>query len=75
MLFGFIRDRTPEQMRTNVSCALCSTVVCQSCSTVISESAKGGKNQQFACFRCFAQIIIDRRQAHHPGNQLYKRAA
>ena len=63
MLFGLLRDKSPEQMLNQVSCALCSTVVSQSCATLISESAN---DATFACFRCFAQIIIERRQAHTP---------
>jgi hypothetical protein len=75
MLFGFLQDKSPEQTFTNVSCALCLTVVSQSCATPISETADGEKNQQFACFRCFAQIIVERRQTKNQVNTLHKRAA
>jgi hypothetical protein len=72
MLFGLIQDKSPEQIFNNVSCALCSTLVSQSCATLISAS---NEDDEFACFRCFAQIIIERGQANHPVNTPHKRAA
>jgi hypothetical protein len=75
MLFGLIKDKSPEQVFNNVSCALCSTIVSQNCATLISEKATDAKGQQFACFRCFAQIIIQRRQAKYTLNTSHKRAA
>jgi hypothetical protein len=75
MLFGFLQDKSPEQILTNVSCALCLTLVSQSCATPISDTASDGKPQQFACFRCFAQIIVERRQTKYQVNAQHKRAA
>lgn len=75
MLFGFIQDKSPEQIRNQVSCALCLTVVSQSCATVSSVSANAERTKQFTCFRCFAQIIIERRQAKYRMNTPHKRAA
>jgi hypothetical protein len=75
MLFGLIKDKSPEQIHNNVSCALCSTIVSQSCATLINERAGDAQKQQFACFRCFAQIIIERQQAKYTVNHSHKRAA
>lgn len=75
MLFGFIQDKSPEQILHNISCALCLTVVSRSCATVLSAGANDQRTQQFACFRCFAQIIIERRQAKYQMNTPHKRAA
>lgn len=75
MLFGLIQDKSPQQILTNVSCALCLTVVSQSCATMISENENDERGQRFACFRCFAQIIIERRQAQYRINTPHKRAA
>jgi hypothetical protein len=75
MLFGLLQDKSPEQIFNNVSCALCLTVVSQSCATPISETASDGNPQQFACFRCFAQIIVERRQTKYQANAPHQRAA
>ena len=75
MLFGLIKDKPPEQIFNNVSCALCSEIVSQNCATLIGEKVIDEKQQQFACFRCFAQIIIQRRQANYTLNDSHKRAA
>jgi hypothetical protein len=75
MLFGLIKDKSPEQIHNNVSCALCSSIVSENCATLISEKARDAKQQQFACFRCFAQIIIERQQAKYAVHHSHKRAA
>jgi hypothetical protein len=74
MLFGLIKDKSPEQKLNNISCALCATVVSQSCATLIGE-ANGAEPRRFACFRCFARIIVQRRQAESPLHASHKRAA
>lgn len=74
MLFGLIKDKPPEQKQTNISCALCATVVSQSCATLIGE-ANDPESRQFACFRCFARIIVQRRQAESSLPASHQRAA
>jgi hypothetical protein len=74
MLFGLIEDKSPEQKLNSISCALCATVVSQSCATLIAE-ANDAEPQRFACFRCFARIIVQRRQAEYSSPASHKRAA
>lgn len=62
MLFGLIKDKTPEQIANPVACALCLTVVSQNCATLIKDNPQEPSARQFACFRCFAEIIVQRRQ-------------
>jgi hypothetical protein len=75
MLFGLIKDKPPAQKLSPISCALCSTLVSQSCATLIGEPADSREPQRFACFRCFARIIVQRRQAKYPLDNSHQRAA
>jgi hypothetical protein len=75
MLFGLIKDKPPAQQPSPISCALCSTIVSQSCATAIGEPANSREPQRFACFRCFARIIVQRRQAKYSPENSHQRAA
>ena len=75
MLFGLIKDRTSEPIQNSVSCALCLTLVSQSCATLIKDTPGEPQARQFACFRCFAEIIVQRRQLIQQAQSQQKHAA
>jgi hypothetical protein len=62
MLFGLLKDKSSEHLSNTVSCALCLTVVSQGCATLLKDDPHQPAARQFACFRCFAEIIVQRRQ-------------
>jgi hypothetical protein len=75
MLFGLIKDKSSEQISNPVSCALCLTVVSQGCATLLKDDPQQPSARQFACFRCFAEIIVQRRQLIQRARAQQKHAA
>jgi hypothetical protein len=75
MLFGLIKGKSPEHLSNPVSCALCLTLVSQSCATLLKDNPQEPKARQYACFRCFAEIIVQRRQLIQQAHSQHKHAA